>query len=235
VRVLAASLVVLALLGAWAAPAHTDDVRPISLDVRETAPDRFDVRFQTPMRAGKRLRVRPRMPAGTEVVAGSYDRQVVADSSIERFAFELRGGLVGHEIGVDGLALSSRNALLRVRLRDGRVLRAVLSGARPVLLVEPPPTEVRSTWTADAAAAARTALEQGLREPAQVLLVLGLVLAGSVTGSVTALGAFLLLTLLGTALGTGLPAALRPTPDLAGAFAALVACLAAREIGRAHV
>ncbi len=214
---------------AWGASARADDVRPVSLDVRETTPGRYEVRFSTPMRGGSRLRARPRLPEAAAIVVETWDRQVIGDSFIERFAFDLEGGLVGHELGVDGLVLGSRNAILRVRLRDGRDLRAVLGGARPVFLVEAPPAESRPPWTHAPMQAARRGLWHGALEPAHLLLALGLVLAAKGGVWILGLGLFLVLDLLGASFGFVVPSGWRPSPELADAFVALAACLVARE------
>ena len=79
-----AAATILALLLALPLVARADDVRPVSMDVRETAPGRYEVRFQTPMRGRARLRARPRLPEGAKLLSGSYDRQIAGDSSIER-------------------------------------------------------------------------------------------------------------------------------------------------------
>ena len=169
----------LALLFAWVAavPAHADDARPISFDVKEVSGGRYEVRFQTPMRGRAVLKVQPRLPAGSIVVPNSYSRQVAGDSSIERFEFTLEGGLVGREVGVDGLVLASRSAIVRVRLRDGRVLRAVLGGGRSAFRIEEPPPETRPAWTDVVSGAAREGWWHGLTLPAHVLLAIALVLA----------------------------------------------------------
>ena len=175
----AASLLV-ALFGAAAASAvaaRADDVRPLTLTVKETTRDTYDVRFQTPMRGNARLRVSLRLPERAVVVPDSLDRRTAGDSLIERFTFELAGGLVGQQLGISGLALGSRNALLTLRLLDGRVLRAVLGGTRSSYTVEPLALAQQSHWTDDVAAVAREGLVHGLTRPAHLLLAIALVLA----------------------------------------------------------
>lgn len=221
-----------ALLGAAASLAvdtRADDVRPLTLTVMETTRDTFDVRFQTPMRGNARLRVSPRLPDLAVVVSDSFARRKAGDSLIERFTFELEGGLVGHTLGISGLALGSRNAILTLRLLDGRILRAVLGGTRPSYTVEPLPLAQQSHWTDDVGAVAREGLVHGLTRPAHLLLAIALVLAcvGS-TAPITwllALGAFLVMTVLGGLVGP----VERLTVEVAEALMALVAALAVRE------
>ncbi len=221
------SLVFVAFLLA-AAPAYADDVRPISLDVKEQAGSRFAVRFQTPMRGGMRLKVRLRLPKGAERVRGSYDAQVSGGTMVERFAFVLQGGLVGKELGVEGLALGARNALVHVQLRDGRTLRAVLGGSRQTFRIEAAEEQVRPPWTERVAAEARAGFAHGPEHPAHLLLVAALVLAAAEVGVwALALGAFLVLGLAGS--GSGLLAGVAIAPSLAEALVALAAVIIARE------
>jgi hypothetical protein len=51
-------------------------------------------------------------------------------------------GLVGHRIGVDGLAGSKANVLLRMDFEDGAEVQALLTGDRPEIIV---PEQTRST------------------------------------------------------------------------------------------
>jgi hypothetical protein len=44
-------------------------------------------------------------------------------------------GIVGRRVGVDGLAGSKANVLLRIRLEDGRELQELLTGGRPEIVV----------------------------------------------------------------------------------------------------
>ena len=220
---------VLAFAVLTATGARADDARPLTLSVKQADRDTYEVRFQTPMRGNARLRVSLRLPEGARVVEDSLDRRAAGDSLIERFTFELAGGLVGHTLGVEGLAFRSRNALVTVRWLDGRVLRAVLGATRPTITVEPLLEEERVPWTREVAVAAREGFVRGLTRPAHLLLAVALVLAfvgtPAVATWVLALASFLAMALLGALFGP-LPGL---TLDVADALVALAAAFAARE------
>lgn len=219
------ALLALVLLVTGAVTARADDVRPASLDVREATGGRFEARLRTPLRGGARLKVRARLPEGAVVDTGSFERSVAGDSLVERFVFTAEPGLSGLEIGVDGPGLASRGALLRIRLRDGRTLRLMLSVTRPTVRVEPPGQDVRAPWTQRAATSARSGLLHGVTRPAHLLLACALALAAASGGWLLALVGFLLAHIVGALLGPA-PAL---TPELGEAALALVAMLAARE------
>ena len=74
--------VLLALLAAPSAVAH--EIRPAYLDLKETAPGRYDVLWRTPVLSGMRLPIALQMPAGLRNL-----RERLAALYGERAAFEL--------------------------------------------------------------------------------------------------------------------------------------------------
>ncbi len=220
------AFLLLALVLGVASPARADDVRPATLQVREVAPERFDVRWQTPMRGRSRLRAHPRLPPGAIVTDASRRGEAVGDSWIERFEFTLEGGLLGREMGVTGLAPSSRNAILRVRLLDGTRHHAVLGGRRAISRIEAPAYVPPVPWTTRARDACLDGARHALHHLAHLLLAFLLVLAGGRR----AWGFTLALFLAGNVLGASLPFVLPRAPTLADAGVALVAALVARQV-----
>jgi hypothetical protein len=106
-RVLAAmASCALALAVAVAAePAFAHEARPAYLEIRETAPGRFDVLWRTPVLAGMRLPVGLRLPDGPRN-AREPIIQDLADSIVERRAIETGpDGLAGRRIDFPGLEL----------------------------------------------------------------------------------------------------------------------------------
>lgn len=106
-----------------AQPVFAHPLAPSVLDVREDAADRARVSWRQPVAAPANV-VQPVLPAPcrpvgkpalrTDDVARVLDVTIACD-----------GGLIGATFGVSGLAGSPANVLLRVALRDGRVVHHV--------------------------------------------------------------------------------------------------------------
>jgi hydrogenase/urease accessory protein HupE len=137
-RVHAIAVALLGALGTLAlAPTSTSahPLAPSLLELRETPDGRFAVRWKTSAYRPTGTEVAPRLPAwctrvGAETAQDGptfFDRSFVVDCGAR--------GLHAATIGVSDLDASSTLALLRVELADGRVIRALLDGSRPELLI----------------------------------------------------------------------------------------------------
>jgi hypothetical protein len=113
-------LVVGVLAPASGAQAH--EARPTYLEIKETAPGRFDVLWRTPRLAGMRLPVVLRFPADVGNVTEPTLREL-PDSLIERRLIQTDGkGLTGKRLEFAGLQATITDVLVRVQLGDGRAL-----------------------------------------------------------------------------------------------------------------
>lgn len=121
-RGLLLSLVVALLLAMFGAAtdARAHESRPAYLEIYETAPGQFAVRWRTPVLAGMRLPVVLRLP---ESVRETREPLVehLSDSVLERRWIETGdAGLSGQRIGFPGLELTITEAVVRIATQDGR-------------------------------------------------------------------------------------------------------------------
>ncbi len=134
----AAAALALAASCALAAPAAAHRLAPALLSLDEQADGSLRASFKTPVQGG--LDLAPRLPERCTAPAPPA-RAVDATSVTLVWRAACGGeGLVGAKIGVDGLAESGGNALLRIALRDGRRLQAVLHGGAPEFTVPERPS-----------------------------------------------------------------------------------------------
>ena len=106
-------------LFAWLPSAVAHEIRPAYLEIKESAADRYDVLWRTPINAGMRLPVLLKFPAEVRNVAEPGQREV-ADSLVERREIEVPGGLAGKRIEFVGLQATITDVFVRVEMRDGR-------------------------------------------------------------------------------------------------------------------
>lgn len=102
--------------------ARAHESRPAYLEIKETAPGRFDVLWRTPRLAGMRLPVVLKFPADVRNVTEPTLREL-PDSLIERRLIQTGGsGLTGKRIEFVGLQATITDVLVRVQMGDGRDL-----------------------------------------------------------------------------------------------------------------
>ena len=104
------------LLTGPAAWAH--DARPAYLEIRETAPSRYNIFWRTPLMNGVRLPVVLKLSDDVRNMT-TPAVQELPDSIIERRIVEVEGSLAGKRIDFVGLEATITDALVRVRMLDG--------------------------------------------------------------------------------------------------------------------
>jgi len=110
--------VCLAALAAARALAH--EARPAYLEVKETAPGRYDLLWRTPVLSGMRLPVVLQLPSSAKNVKEPSVQQLT-DSLLERRSIDAGPtGLAGQRIEFPGLQATITDVLVRVELLDGR-------------------------------------------------------------------------------------------------------------------
>ena len=126
-----------------AGKAEAHALSPSLLELKEAAGGRVELMFKTPSRVPVgSADLRPELPPSCRPLEPA---SVTEDgpATIVRWAVDCgETGLTGAQIGIAGLAERSSDALVRVHLADGRLIRDVLSGRRPSLVV---PEEEKTT------------------------------------------------------------------------------------------
>jgi len=113
------------LLAVLRGVAVAHEARPAYLEVKETAPGRYDLLWRTPVLSGMRLPIRLKTPDGVRVV-GEPVVQELSDSLLERRTLDAGpGGLAGKRIEFPGLQATITDVLVRVLYLDGRTWTTV--------------------------------------------------------------------------------------------------------------
>ncbi len=118
--------------------AHAHEIRPAYLDLKETAPGRYDVLWRTPVLSGMRLPLVLQMP--TEI-RNVRDPQVdeLTDSLVERRSIEAGpNGLEGKRIDFLGLQLTITDVLVRIERLDGAHSTELVHPSRPYIEIPAP-------------------------------------------------------------------------------------------------
>ncbi len=119
-------------------PAH--EVRPAYLELRQTAPDTYDVLWKVPaLGDDRRLGIYVRFPSEAKEL--SERRGIFSGNAyIERSHIQIAGGLNGQTIHIDGLAATKIDVLARVERADGVTQTARVLPDSPNFLVEATPS-----------------------------------------------------------------------------------------------
>lgn len=119
--------------------ASTHEMRPGYLEIRESAPDTYDVLWKVPalgdnMRLGLYLRFADDVDMVTEPVVGFF-----GNAHIQRMRIHRQGGLTGSSVTIDGLDATFTDVLLRLERADGTEITHRLTPAAPSYLIEAEP------------------------------------------------------------------------------------------------
>ncbi len=111
--------------------AQAHESRPAFLEIEETAPGHYDVRWRTPVLAGMRLPIVLRFPEGVRNVREPLVQEL-SDSLLERRWIETGPeGLAGQRIGFPGLELTITEAVVRAEMLDGQSWMAIARPSQP--------------------------------------------------------------------------------------------------------
>jgi hydrogenase/urease accessory protein HupE len=121
-------------------PLSAHESRPAFLQLKQTAPDAFDVLWKVPaMGENLRLGLYVRLPETVELI--SEPRAVFQDAAYtERWSIKEPRALVGSTIHIDGLRNTLTDVLVRIERLDGTTQVARLAPESPSLLVEAAPS-----------------------------------------------------------------------------------------------
>lgn len=133
-RLAPALFVALGALAA-AAPARAHQFAPALLEIEELSADEAGVRWKQPAVRVQGSQLRPVLPVECE---GIGDPEVQKEGTGIRARWRMRcpGGLAGKSVGVEGIAGSQADVLLRITLRDGRRMRHVLKAEAPSFTID---------------------------------------------------------------------------------------------------
>ena len=122
------------------------EVRPAYLDLRQSAPDTYDVLWKVPAIGDMRLSLHVEFPAGTENLR--EPRTVfVGNASIERWGIRRRDGLTGTAIAISGLSATLTDVLVRLERLDGTTQTVRLTPSSPSFTVEAAPSAWQTAST----------------------------------------------------------------------------------------
>ena len=126
---------VLLLSYTLAAPALAHQFAPALLEIEETSAGEATVRWKQPAIRVQGSQLRPVLPVECE---GLGDPQVQQEGTGLRASWRMKcpGGLTGKSVGVEGIAGSQADVLLRITLRDGRRIRHVLKAETPSFRID---------------------------------------------------------------------------------------------------
>jgi hydrogenase/urease accessory protein HupE len=123
------------VLALVAAPAHAHQFAPALLEIEELSAEEAAVKWKQPAVRVQGSQLRPVLPVECE---GIGDPEVQKEGTGMRARWRIRcpGGLTGKAVGVEGIAGSQADVLLRVTLRDGRRMRHVLKAETPSFTID---------------------------------------------------------------------------------------------------
>lgn len=118
-------------LGTGAAYAH--EVRPVYLDIQETAAGRYDVIWRVPVTNGMAPPVSPRFVDACKVKGGLP--WVAGSSAVSRMVVECAEGIAGTAITLDGLSHTMIDGLVRIQFSSGEVVTRLIRPTNPTFTV----------------------------------------------------------------------------------------------------
>ncbi|MCH8959943.1 MAG: HupE/UreJ family protein [Bacteroidetes bacterium] len=144
-----AGLVILLLAFLTALPAQAHESRPGYLELRETAPGRYEVLFKVPRKGGARLKMYATLPETCTPVVPTAT-YATPGALIERTTVTCEGGLVGQRIVIQGLEALLTDVLVRVQFLDGTSIMHRLRPNAPSFVVPAAPSafDVAQTYLA---------------------------------------------------------------------------------------
>lgn len=127
------------VLAVWAlvlAAGHVSahEIRPVSMEVREVAQDRYAVRWKVPAVEGRILAIRPSFDAKCTGWRNILPRPE-GDSAVARFQVLCPGGIAGTRIGLDNLSRTMIDGVVTVELLSGQTSVTRVRPTAPSMVV----------------------------------------------------------------------------------------------------
>ena len=150
------------------ARAHT--MAPALLEIEEQTSGRLAVSWKTSVVVPTGVRLLPVLP--DDCVEETAPTELPGTESIvSRWTVRCARGLTGRSVGVDGLTTGKTDALVRVKLADGRTVQGVLRASEPSLSIPERPGRLDVLVSYG-----KLGVEHILSGPDHLLFVLGLLL-----------------------------------------------------------
>lgn len=124
-------VVALLLIPSAAALAHP--LAPAYLELRETAPARYDVLWRTPVVRVQGRELTPHLPGECQALNTPESRIEGGEAAALRWTVQCPGGLAGKTLAVDGIELSSINVVVQVLELDGARYKGLLGADQSTL------------------------------------------------------------------------------------------------------
>ena len=116
--------------------ARAHEVRPAYLEIKESAPNHYDIIWRTPVNAGMRLPIHLQLPNDVRNVTAPTVQEL-AGSLLERRAIEVDDGLGGKRIQFIGLQGTITDVLVRVELLSGRSWTTIVRPSQASIEITP--------------------------------------------------------------------------------------------------
>jgi len=110
------------------------EARPGFLELREVAPDRFDLLWKQPALGEMRLRINPAFPPSC-TLTGIGDQEFIPGALLWRTTLVCEGGLSGKSIAVVGLEATLTDVLVRVHHANGVTETHLLKPTSPSVVI----------------------------------------------------------------------------------------------------
>ena len=143
------SIALVLLLCLWSTASLAHEVRPGYLRIQQVDAETYDVLFRVPARGDLRLGLYARLPDHCEST-GEPRSYLQASAYVDRWVAVCPGGLVGHEVAIDGLSATLTDVLARFERLDDTTQIARLTPSDYAFTVSDSERwqEVASTYTA---------------------------------------------------------------------------------------
>lgn len=109
---------IVVVIVAWSSVAVAHEVRPGYLRIQQVDAETYDVLWRVPARGDLRLGLYARLPGHCEM-QGDMRAYQQGGAFVERWVSTCAGGLVGHEVTIDGLSATLTDVLARFERLDG--------------------------------------------------------------------------------------------------------------------
>jgi hydrogenase/urease accessory protein HupE len=217
------------LIALWPAAAPAHPLAPALLELRETAPQRYEVLWRTSVAQAQGRPVTPVLPVACAVLAAMRSR--IDDNEALEARWTVRcSGLARQAIAIDGIERSGINVIVWIETLDGRRQQGVIDAGEPAFIV-PEPSEAAGVF----ARYWSLGIEHLLTGLDHLLFLLGLFLLAprlrALVATVTAFTAGHCVTLGLATLGV-LPVKQGPAELVIAASVLLLACELARPRGQ---
>ncbi len=133
----APTLLFILMILAQVTPAWAHESRPAYLEIKETAPNRYDVLWRTPVLSGMRLPVELRLPDDVRNVKEPIVVELPG-SLVERRVIDAgSNGLAGRRIEFAGLIATITDVLVRVQQLNGEYSTTLVHPSKPWIVIAP--------------------------------------------------------------------------------------------------